>query len=189
MNGLILDLNQIAAKVELPDDFVAERMSFVEPFYAELSDAGAQSLRANAIRMLKVQYHFQQPGTRPSSENLAATLAREHILMLLVRSNQFLKDPNLTNFKGNTYAERKKTFDEQEHAYKEQDCVLFDTNPELWWQHRVKDSYEFNKYNDQLIKQSTHETSKTSGCIIPIVIILSVGCGATFCFLRYQIGI
>lgn len=173
MGGIIIDLNKIAAKIELPAEFVASRMSFVEPLCATLSASRAQALRTSALRMLKVQHHIQ---SLPPADNAAAIAARTFLLNNLVGRSYSYTNPLLKGFKGATYEERKKACDEHERQYKGQETVLFNEKPELWWQHRVQESYEYERAMDQ----SNAELQllckkKATGCIIPIVAFLAVG--------------
>jgi hypothetical protein len=176
MADILINLNHIAAQIDLPADVVAKRMTFVNPLCILLSAGSANTLREYALRMLKLQYHFMQ---RPPADDVPAILARAYLLENLVDSYNH-DDPAFTSFKGDTFDERMKAWKKQERAYQQHETALFDTDPNLWWEHRVKESYNYHMYLDRV---NAHYMRKSKGCIIPIVFCCSIGCGVTLWFL------
>ena len=155
-------------------------MLFVDPFCAQLSATSAQSVRENAVRTLKVQCHIQ---ALPPAETLANASAREFLLEQMVSSNEVLLSPALSGVPGDTHEERRKNFDEQESIYEKQETALFYADPELWWQHRAKESYDYHKYMDRFTEQVSNKAKIPSGCVVPIAFFSPFGCWATLRFL------
>lgn len=173
MGDIIIDLNHLAATIELPAEFVAKKMSFVEPLCAQLCASNAQDLRTSALRLLKLQHYFLK---RPPSDNEMAIAKRSLILKGVVSRSDIFTDPMLRSFKGATFEERMKACRAQEEQYKEQETELFDDNPELWWQHRVQEAYNFERRMDPTDANLQHASkTKATGCIVPVVAFLAVG--------------
>ena len=137
----------------VPENVIAQKLTFVEPYCSNLSPQNADLLRQNAVRSLRLLYRLKAiPANAPPTDKAMKAL----FLDTTVRNTSAYWSTQLAAIEGATDEDKRK-------AYIIRESALFDSDPDQWWQHRVRDSYDFFVFN-----QTT--TRHSSGCILPILL-------------------